>query len=181
MGHENATKVVSKYRRALSPGYGKPKTLKQQVIHLSKVQNMLLEILKKNNLIDSESFDDLSFNIDNVSPTKRNPRVIPGIYKDDQNRKYYISSNGCKVYKRPCGKSRKDSNWCFHFGEWVQEGGYSEQEANNVKNTTLDTHISSDETEPESSGVANESQLLPVLSDNDDSDDESDGEGPPCS
>ena len=161
--------------KRIQTGYGKPKTLKQQVLHLSQVQNVLLEILKKNNLIDSESFDELSLNIDNVSPTKRNPRVIPGIYKDDQNRKYYISSNGCKVYKRPCGKSRKDSNWCFHSGEWVQEGSYSEQDANNVKNQTLDAHIPHDKAEPEPESSENIEGLgpVPVVSD-DDTDDESD-------
>tara|TARA_B100001057_G_C22710385_1_gene895542 strand:- start:456 stop:1142 length:687 start_codon:yes stop_codon:yes gene_type:complete len=174
MHHKRSMDQLSPDPKRIRMEHGKHKTLKQQVFHLSQVQNVLLGILKKNNLIDSESFDELSLNIDNVSPTKRNPRVIPGIYKDDKNRKYYISSNGCKVYKRPCGKSRKDSNWCFHSGEWVQEGGYSEQDANNVKIQTSNTHTShDDQLEPEYSENVN--QLRPVVSD-DDTDDEKDDE-----
>ncbi len=152
-----------------------PKTLKQQVLHLSKVQNYLLDILKKKNIIDSESFDELKLNIDNISPTKRNPRVIPGIYKDEDNRKYYISSNGCKIYKRPCGKSRKDSVWCFYSGEWVQEGAYTEQEANKMYNNTLQEAAPPYQNEVLDTDE-NRDELPPVISD-EESDSDSDDDG----
>ena len=42
---------------------------------------------------------------------------------DERHRRYYTNSDtGTTVYKKPCGKPRKDKEWCYSIGEWVSVG-----------------------------------------------------------
>jgi len=45
------------------------------------------------------------------------------ILSDERNRRYYRNSDiGTTVYKKPCGKPRKEKEWCYSIGEWVSFG-----------------------------------------------------------
>lgn len=99
------------------------KTLKQQLAEVIQIQNNLLDLLKtKLDVSDQEIEKCKVVDLVSFTPIKRNSRIIPGIYKDQEGRKYYINSFGTFVYKRPCGKPRKDHMWCYHTGSWVEPG-----------------------------------------------------------
>lgn len=110
------------------------KTLKEQVFILTKVQDNLLEFIReKLGATDEEISKIREIGDINMVPVKRNPRENPGIFTDDENRKYYINIHGAFVYKRPCGKPRKEKKWCYALGEWVDPGcEISEEVANTM-------------------------------------------------
>lgn len=128
------------------------KTLKEQVFILTKVQNNLLEFIReKLGATDEEIFKIREFGDINLVPVKRNPRENPGIFTDDEKRKYYINIHGAFVYKRPCGKPRKEKKWCHALGEWVDPGSeISEEVANtmapDIEETPDDNRTSRDMT-----------------------------------
>ena len=99
------------------------KTLKEQVYILTKVQDNLLDFIRNKFDVTEEEISNIR-DIGDVKlvPVKRNPREIPGIFTDDEKRKYYINIHGAFVYKRPCGKPRKEKMWCHALGEWVEPG-----------------------------------------------------------
>ena len=119
----------------MHPDVKKPKTLKEQLADLTHKHNELVSFLKR-------KFGDLEFDdVEQISssPIKRKPRNNPGIYKDNDKRKYYISQNGIYVYKRPCGKPRKDKEWCYMLGEWTDfESAKTEKEVIEMKNDESD-------------------------------------------
>jgi len=111
------------------------KTLKEQVFILTKIQDNLLNFLRQKLDVSDEEISKIR-EIGNVTlaPVKRNPREIPGIFMDDEKRKYYINVQGAFVYKRPCGKPRKEKMWCHALGEWVESGTeVSEEIANKME------------------------------------------------
>lgn len=110
------------------------KTLKEQVFILTKIQDNLLNFIRQKLDVSDEEISKIR-EIGNVTliPVKRNPREIPGIFTDDEKRKYYINIQGAFVYKRPCGKPRKEKMWCHALGEWVEPGTeVSEEIANKM-------------------------------------------------
>jgi hypothetical protein len=105
-------------------------TLKEKVETLIQVQENLLDLLKNKLGISDEEIEQCK-NVTSVThiPMKRTTRNNPGIYIDEKNRKYYINQFGVNVYKRPCGKPRKDMEWCYSSGDWVTPGyAYKEDE-----------------------------------------------------
>tara|TARA_B100001989_G_scaffold253128_1_gene238250 strand:+ start:2697 stop:3287 length:591 start_codon:yes stop_codon:yes gene_type:complete len=110
------------------------KTLKEQVYILTKVQDNLLDFIRKKLDVTEEEISSIrDIGAVNLVPVKRNPREIPGIFTDDDKRKYYINIHGAFVYKRPCGKPRKEKMWCHALGEWVEPGTeVSEEVANKM-------------------------------------------------
>ena len=108
------------------------KTLKEQVLILTKIQENLLNFIGEKLDLSEEDLENIR-KVGDISlvPIKRTPRAVPGIFTDEENRKYYINIHGAFVYKRPCGKPRKDKKWCHALGEWVAPGqDISEQSAN---------------------------------------------------
>lgn len=109
------------------------KTLKEQVFILTKVQDNLLEFIReKLGATDEEISKIREIGDINIVPVKRNPRENPGIFTDDEKRKYYINIHGAFVYKRPCGKPRKEKMWCHALGEWVDPGSEISEEVANT-------------------------------------------------
>ena len=120
------------------------KTLKEQVLILTKIQENLLNFIGEKLDLSEEDLENIR-KVGDISlvPIKRNPRDVPGIFTDEENRKYYINIHGAFVYKRPCGKPRKDKKWCHALGEWVAPGqDISEQRANNMPPDTDDNEVS---------------------------------------
>lgn len=120
------------------------KTLKEQVLILTKIQENLLNFIGEKLDLSEEDLENIR-KVGDISlvPIKRNPRDVPGIFTDEENRKYYINIHGAFVYKRPCGKPRKDKKWCHALGEWVAPGqDISEQSANNMPPDTDDNEVS---------------------------------------
>lgn len=120
------------------------KTLKEQVFILTKIQENLLNFIGEKLDLSEEDLENIRKVGDiSLAPVKRNPRDVPGIFTDDENRKYYINIHGAFVYKRPCGKPRKDKKWCHALGEWVVPGqDISEQSANNMPPADDDNEVS---------------------------------------
>lgn len=110
------------------------KTLKEQVFILTKVQDNIIGFLRDVMGANDEQISKIREIGDiNLVPVKRNPRENPGIFTDDEKRKYYINVHGAFVYKRPCGKPRKEKMWCYALGEWVDPGSeISEKVANTM-------------------------------------------------
>lgn len=177
---ENESLAVAGKKRGLEENNSeicmKNKSLKEQVAILTKVQNNLIKVLKNVVGVSEEHLSDCLVDSDiSFEPIKRNPRITPGIYTDDENRKYYINSYGVFVYKRPCGKPKKYKAWCYSKGEWVDPGqNVEENVANTFKN--VDDYGSIPEEEINSNDSFEECedvrQPLPVVSDDEYSDNE---------
>ena len=100
---------------------------------MTKVQDNLLEFIReKLGATDEEISKIREIGDINLVPVKRNPRENPGIFTDDEKRKYYINIHGAFVYKRPCGKPRKERMWCYALGEWVEPGSEISEEVANT-------------------------------------------------
>lgn len=154
----------------------KNKSLKEQVAILTKVQNNLIGVLKNVIGVSEEDLSNCFVDSDiSFEPIKRNPRITPGIYTDNENRKYYINSYGVFVYKRPCGKPKKDKAWCYSKGEWVDLGqNVEENVANTFKNVDDCDSSPEEEINPNDSfeECKDVRQPLPVVSDDEYSDNE---------
>lgn len=182
----------------LTAGMKRPReavTLKEQVAILTQVQNNLISLIASKLDVTEEEISNC-YIPSNVStePVKRNPRVTPGIFTDSENRKYFINSFGTFVYKRPCGKPKKDKKWCYAKGEWVAPGEeVSESDAMRIdiqkEDTEEDSHpeqciyLKLPETENQVPGVdetenssveGQKMNMKPVVSDDEDSDSEED-------
>jgi hypothetical protein len=141
------------------------KTLKEQVYILTKVQVNLLDFIQKKFEITEEEISNIR-NIGDVNlvPVKRNPREIPGIFVDDEKRKYYINIHGAFVYKRPCGKPRKEKMWCHALGEWVEPGTEVSEEFANKMVPEPEEPYNNDLSEVTNSPEKNSGYLVPETS-----------------
>tara|TARA_B100000214_G_C23970308_1_gene629776 strand:- start:1871 stop:2407 length:537 start_codon:yes stop_codon:yes gene_type:complete len=128
-------------------------SLREQVAVLSLVQKNLIELLRnKLDVTDEEISKCVDVGEIKLAPIKRNPRETPGIYIDENKRKYYINVHGGYVYKRPCGKPKKEKKWCYALGEWVEPNDeVSEEVANTMVPDAEDPEdkVVSDEEEEE--------------------------------
>ena len=109
-------------------------SLKERICILTQIQENMFELLK--NKVEGVTQDEIEEckNVTSIKfvSAKRTVRNTPGIYTDNK-KKYYINPHGTRVYKRPCGKPRKDMEWCHFKGEWVSPGsGWNEYDTSNM-------------------------------------------------